>query len=470
MNNRYLEIDSTYRDRTKYPKPGQFEVPIASGPRKDQVSAYDPVSLGVPVKSWTSNNFSVSVPMTWRLFCTIEPKTTRLSGLTDTISFIINSTSRLQQIDDYYRGAIAEDAAFFNRRRIKKYKFLGSFALYDRAEITVEVPFPETFVPTNQIYIYDPTDLSNPDYPVFFVPTGSINENAYNHYLLYNETLNDFRSIESYNNSNKCVYLNLTNDPRGDVSSWGLNDNYSLRKDTPYLPPLNGSNATVLSNVTNTVEIDTSYTENIVNKYIRIIPSQYNYNITNEINRRITAYNNITNMVTVYPSIDEVIPVGSKVEILNFSFDNSCPFIYTGSQLSQQELVCYEIELLSLTLPPESLSVMDGGSITHYPYVYVELSNTINGGLRNILYSNNPNSTRALFKVPCFDIQDPPVYIKIGGGQVQTIKFKPNDTLMFSVFMPNGEIFDTIIPERFSPAAPEPRIQVSATFGIRRVQ
>ena len=74
-----------------------------------------------------------------------------------------------------------------------------------------------------------------------------------------------------------------------------------------------------------------------------------------------------------------------------------------------------------------------------------------------------------MFKVPLFDIQDPPYYIKVGGGMTQTIKFKPNDTLLFSVTLSNGEIFNTIIQERFSPDKPEPRIQISALFGMRRL-
>ena len=51
----------------------------------------------------------------------------------------------------------------------------------------------------------------------------------------------------------------------------------------------------------------------------------------------------------------------------------------------------------------------------------------------------------------------------------QTIKFKPNDTLLFSVTLPNGQQFDTIVDEKFSPSAPDPRIQISAMFGLRRI-
>jgi hypothetical protein len=469
MNSRYLEIDSTYRDRNKFPLPSNFEIPMAQSARKTLNNAEDPVSLGIPIRAWTCNNLSTSVPNIFRILCVVEPKTTRLSGLTDTITFIINSSQRLQQMQDYYKGCIMEDAAFFNRRRIKKYTFLGSFPAYDRAEIQVEVPFPETFVPTNQVYIYDPTDISNPTYPVFFVPDGSVNENAYCSYFLFNETRNEYRPISFYNNSTRCIYLDLSNDSQGDIVGWSLLDNYCIRKDLPFLPAVGNVNAQVISNSGSSIIIDTSYTEDLNFKFVRITPSTYNYNYTGEINRRIISYNNITNELTVFPVIDEIITPGSNIEILNFSYDNLFPFVYTGSQLSHQELVCYEMELLSLILPSETLKCMDGGSISHYQYVYVEITNLSTGSLKNIIYSNNPHASKAIFKVPCFDIQDAPVYVKIGGGQIQTIKFKPNDTLSFSVKMPNGEYFQTLISDKFSPEKPDPRIQINALFGLRRI-
>ena len=90
-NLRYLEVDSTYRDRNRFPNPGEFEVMISQTGRKDSKTAIDPVSLGAPVISWTSNNLSTSAPNTFKLVCTVEPKTTALSGLSNTQNFIINS-------------------------------------------------------------------------------------------------------------------------------------------------------------------------------------------------------------------------------------------------------------------------------------------------------------------------------------------------------------------------------------------
>ena len=428
------------------------------------------MSLGVPDISWTSNNLSTSTPGVNKLLCVVQPKSSLLSGITNTSTFIVTSSNTLHQIHDYYVGYIIEDAAFLNRRRIVKYTYLGSYSSYDRAEMTVDSAFPETFVPTNQIYLYDPTDFTNSLYPILFVPLGGkFNEFSYANLVVYNETINDYCAIKSYNDTTNCVLLDTTT--HGAVTSWGYNDNYSIRRELPHYPTILNDKATILSSTNTTVVTDIVFSQEIVNKFIRILPNIYNYNLPEPENKcaRIVGYDNLTNTITFFPGFETPAPTGFFIEILNFSFDNLCPFVYTGSVLSQQEVACYEIDLLSLVLPTEVLSVANGGNVTYYSHLYVELSNSCSNGIRNIIYSNNPNSTRALFRVPLFDIQEAPHRIKVNSGASQTVKFKPNDNLYFAVYMPSGEIFDSVIPEKFSPSPPEDRIQLSAMFSIRKL-
>jgi len=163
-----------------------------------------------------------------------------------------------------------------------------------------------------------------------------------------------------------------------------------------------------------------------------------------------------------------------KVCILPFSYDNLSPFVYNGSQVSQQDTVCYEIELLNLVLPNQILAVGEGGFVSYYPYVYVQLMNVdaSGGHLKNTIYSNNPNATNMIFRAAIDDVPNPltSTFIKIDGdGAVQTIKFKPNDNLLFSVHMPDGDVFQTIEPEWFSPCMPNPKAQISAYFSMKRV-
>ena len=56
---RYIEIDSTYRNRNKCPNPAEFEVLVAQSGRKDKMNADDPVSCSVPIDNfrWTINAF-----------------------------------------------------------------------------------------------------------------------------------------------------------------------------------------------------------------------------------------------------------------------------------------------------------------------------------------------------------------------------------------------------------------------------
>jgi hypothetical protein len=137
-------------------------------------------------------------------------------------------------------------------------------------------------------------------------------------------------------------------------------------------------------------------------------------------------------------------------------------------------MVCYEVELLDLILPNTTLDCGEGGRIAFYPYVYVELSNvsSTGGHLKNLIYSNNPNSTRVTFRCPINDIQNPltSTFVRIDGdGMVQTMKFKPNDNLYFRVTLPNGETYKTLLQDTQPPAQPVGLAQISACFAIRRL-
>jgi hypothetical protein len=115
-----------------------------------------------------------------------------------------------------------------------------------------------------------------------------------------------------------------------------------------------------------------------------------------------------------------------------------------------------------------------GGRIAFYPYVYVELVNIsgASSGMKNIIYSNNPNATKMLFRATINDITNPIVstFVKIDGdGATQTVKFKPNDSLRFSVRFQNGEIYQAIIDDFYSPYIPNFDVQISALFSLKRL-
>jgi hypothetical protein len=52
---------------------------------------------------------------------------------------------------------------------------------------------------------------------------------------------------------------------------------------------------------------------------------------------------------------------------------------------------------------------------------------------------------------------------------MQTIKFKPNDCLRFSVFLPDGTLFQPVQPDTLSPYPPNYLLQIDAMFSINRL-
>ena len=164
----------------------------------------------------------------------------------------------------------------------------------------------------------------------------------------------------------------------------------------------------------------------------------------------------------------------SRTDIINmtmFTRDNFTPLAYSGS-MTLNEACCYEVDLVALSLPNESL--LTGSRISFYPYVFVEFSNATspNGASRQIIYSNNPNSYKALFIATVPNNTQPllSTFISLtGGGMVQQIKFKPQDNLRFSVYLPDGTLFKTLETDFFSPYIPSSRVQIDAVFSIRKI-
>ena len=203
----------------------------------------------------------------------------------------------------------------------------------------------------------------------------------------------------------------------------------------------------------------------------------YNQNLTSQ-SRQIISYTNdgATAIFNVYPPFSGTNLFATDnsytIEVEAFSYDNCNPFTYIGTLVQQQS--CCEFELIDLTLPNFTLSSGEGSKIAFYPYVYVILSNVSSAGshLKNILSSNNPNAVKVIFKVPIYDIQDPfsTPFVRLSGiNMIQTIKFNLNDNLFFSVLLPNGDIFNTLLQETYSPQSANENSQLSAMFRVKRL-
>jgi hypothetical protein len=171
-------------------------------------------------------------------------------------------------------------------------------------------------------------------------------------------------------------------------------------------------------------------------------------------------------------SISESVLIGMNIiNIVSFDRDNFNPLMYNGTMVSVNQTVCYRISLLSITLP--NIPLKTGSRIAFYPYVYVEFSNATapSNASGQIIYSNNPNSNRALFIAPVTQLLQPTAktYICLsGGGMTQLVKFKPNDNLRFSVYLPDGSLFQTLDIDTLPPYEPQLGLQIDAVFSITR--
>lgn len=465
-NTRYIEIDSTYRDRTRWPLASEFEIPISQTGIKGRKDALDPVSEAQPVKTWTSNNFNV-LTATPSVTVTVEPGTalTPIGYVNSNSVFIVNAPiGELQKIEGYYDGLMANNTTIGEKVRLLYYEYIGvdSTGTLDRAALVMSGPYGPTFNSGDTIVFEDPTDFTNPSEPLVFIPYGSDGENAYISYILYNESLNEWRKIIRYFAATKIALLDTTVPTTG----WLSTHNYSLRSIAPCLYG-NIVSATILS-------ITLPATASVKNNFYRKLHIRMTSGATKNETTLITTYDGATKVATINKPLSSIPLAGDSFEILPFSYDNATPFVYSGSMVSQQEEVCYEIELMNLILPNKTIDTAFGSRIAYYPYLYVEFVNVSgsSAGVKNIIYSNNPNSVRMLFRAAVDDVSNPLTtrFVKIDGdGMVQTIKFKPNDTLKFSVRFPNGELYKTILEEYYSPSTPNPEAQISACFALKRL-
>ena len=459
-NRRYIEIDSSYRDRVKNPSPADFTLELAQTGNKDKFNAVDPISTAAPTLIFTGN-FDLSGGDT--VSGTVTAITPGIGAAGDNVNVSVSMTAgEMQQIKNWYVGSVLRDTTISENRRIIESKYINTTGGLDRGIFTVLSAYGNTFAVGDAVTIINPSDNSLPN-SVIFIPQGNIfAENFYINKLLYDTTIDEVRTITNYN---AILSLATLDSPFG--GGWANTDSYLIRTTVPI------GTGTLTGSTINTFDLPATFS-NVFNVYtgdfIRIISGPALGDI-----RRITSYSNATTPSltgSVHPSFS-AIPGAADFELLQFTRDNYVPINYTGNIVSQQELVCYEIQLVNLILPNEILNTGLGGRITYYPFVYVELSNVSSPGgqVKSIIYSNNPNSTRALFRVAVKDVPNPVLsnFVRLDANNMtQTVKFKPNDALHFKVTLPSGELFETVLNERFSPFLPNPLMQISALFSIKR--
>lgn len=524
-NRRYIELYSANRNRNQYPLQSSFEVPFA--PTRQLSSGYqafDALCTGPIFYKWNGyNNYNVGTNpnFPWPI---ASPATAGNS--TPGCIYIPAASTDLSPMPNYYVGYQLNNLAPApnNEKRL----IVG----YDPSNAKFILDQPFTAVPTN-VGINDPSDGTTSTYGVakIHIPTKDINDNcvrvwsnAYDGCYIVDETASDesniiYAMITSYNFLTQIATLDRP------LTGWTNSDQLTIRKTLPQekytltaLPTSNGTfvyyngiiyNSSVLSSTVGTIVVPgviVTLPANQGNREINYYAGKYIYNTSNSASPPINGggiyglyfikssyYNHITGLVELLvdhtsipqitcsynqqsqfiqnPNPDNFLQVGNIINIVNYIKDNYAPLNYNGSVVSQSESVCYEVSLISLILP--NVVLRTGARAAFYPFFYVEFTNTTSpsGASNNIIYSNSPTSNRALFIVPVTDTQQPlnSSFVKLYSNMSQTIKFKPNDSLRFSVYLPDGRLFETVEQDYLSPYPPNGILQIDAVFGIRRI-
>ena len=359
---KYLEIDSSYRNRNNYINPNDFVIPITyPGRDSTAATAVDPIIDAIPYTG------STDPPGT---------NQTQVSTNASTITLDPQESS----IDNYYVNSVLEISAEF--RTITSYNGTTKVA-------TVSVAFSGT--PANGTVYY--TRKTQP----FFVGT----------------------VVASPVPTNKTFAIN------GSASS--INGIY-------------------------------------VNSYIRFTSGDNNGLVF-----RVTAYSGVTKELTVSGIIPNVPTAGTTMELDSFSRDNASTLLYSSSGSSAQSSY-YEIELIWLSVPNQTLGVGYGGTLDRYPYVYVRLYNEGNRLANQIMFSNNPNSTLIMFKVPVDQYFGNTSFITLTNAKTkQVVRFDPTSDIRFAVTLPDGTIINYADSDNLSPLQPDPFLQVNALFALKKM-
>ena len=474
MSKRYIQIDSNYRNRELWTNQSQFNLNVNIGYR-DSIYALDPVSDNAPIKIWTDISNCKFI---------IDSSYNDTTHYKDTF-FVDFSNNSLHKDDidikdtfeypNYFKG-LPIDISGGNKTYIKESIYTGKDSRYIIKigdSITDEVSGTEISI----------GKICNDDRTNFWVPYSMYSDNIYNeNYYLLNDSSGNNTSITNYDNKTSTISIDLSGG--NDFTNIGK---LSIRKSPSIIhvdicgnTPVN--NGELYLETTNILTHDSSgntsnpkYTNDdyLANSFLRDNNRGNIYKISNwkkEINKGVWTKKTKGSIIKVNGTTTDI--SGGKYELLKFSRDNEIPLMVNGNTTERQNLTCYEISLLSLSLP--NVILKNNYKVVNFPYFSVGLSNMSNyQSIDNgVIYSNNPNIKKALFRATIHDTDnfEKSDFIKINGdGMTQTLKFKPNNNLKFSVYLPNGELFQTRLKDNKSPSEPNQSIQISALFEIKKL-
>ncbi len=462
---RYLEISSGYRMREDYPNVAEFEV-INGSTQTD----LDPESLYL--SDFPEYTFVTHLGGVYNFVTPLSAANPAVYGFTNLFYTYNGYTVTNNSYPGDTKLALTLDTT------------AGQFSLQQPMNntpvsgdtLTLTDPTPDTFPPTgNDVYFNIQT------YSAVYNQQPIVTASYYvGYYLVWDAApagIVQARRITQYNPALRQVVVESPFS--GYVAPYtSTNGQFSIRKRPPYFRGASIAGANPKRNVI-TLDAGASAQNNAYNNmYIFIKPDPsdpvypnvqagvitFNYYVY-----KIKKYTGATREAQLSSAVSPELAsiVGRSYEILANVQDSYSPLQFLGSTAALAETRCMSVGLITLVLP--NVELTNGSRVAFYPYVYVELRNMTAAKTlgEDIIYSNNPNSTRAVFICPITDISRPTrtAFIKISAsGMKQTIKFKPNDTFLFRVFLPDGTLFQPIVPDNPSPLPPNRLLQIEAVF------
>lgn len=377
---KYLDIDSTYRNRIDYPDPNSF---IVRNSNSSNVSSNNLVAFNLPVYS-----FPMSQLYSGGIFNPLSLQSGGVNSLT-------LDSRETTNIPNFYAGYFFEAIA------------------------------PNIAVPTL-------LDYSNVEYA----------------------------TIASYNNTTQVIEFT------SNLSGVGvlLGSNYIIRKNKPlYI----GNISSVISSNTYTITLP-SYGSIPIDSnsvyYLRI----RNASNTSIINRIVQITISNTNQIILNSPIS--MSVNDSVEIIGpgQNIITSLRYASGGSQSIQGG--DYELELLWLSVPNQILDVGYGGTLDRYPYIYCSLYTGITNTTQQVLYSNNPYTSKVLFKVPVNEYFGDTSFITLKDSKAkQTVYFDPSQDLFFELSLPDGTVISFNEFDNMPPYPPNPFLQINLLVSMKKI-
>jgi hypothetical protein len=524
MSRRYIELYSANRNRNQYPLPSSFEVPFAPTRQlSSSLQSFDALCTGPIYYKWCGGT-QTGATCNFKWPSSSPPLTDDVksdSNSTSSLIYLSTVSTDLSPIFNYYVGYKLKDITSGVERTIISYDPSTS-------KFVLEQPFP-SFTAGNTINIVDPSTSSKIHIPIKDINNNNIRSwsNSYDGCYIMDETSSlannniIYSMITSYDYTTQMATLDR------ELTGWATTNTFTIRKTIPQeiysltSNPVNNVGTFVYyngiiyissmlpsySNAINVPGMIVTLPAGFGNREYNYYAGKYIYNTSNSANPSLNGggiyglyfikssyYNSSTNLIellvdhSIIPQLnincnssssspytkspsENFIKENDVINIVNYIKDNYSPLNYNGSIVSQSEAVCYEVSLITLTLP--NISLRSGARAAFYPFFYVEFSNSTSpsGASNAIIYSNSPSSNKALFIVPVTDTQQPlnSSFVKLASNMSQTVKFKPNDSLRFSVYLPDGRPFETVEQDYLSPYPPNGIVQINAVFGIRRI-